>query len=174
MTSRIIKLNRTSLLNENPNLLSNFLAKIEIGDIRRNGCWNWTGATLSYKRGKTLPYGEFKCKVEGVRKVLVAHRLSYALQNGRCHAPQIRHLCGNPTCVNPSHLAEGNAKLNSWDEPAEIIPHEYLWEGWEQPEYNWWFTEQLTDYGNQICWDLDDITTRFKQFNRAVQRYIAT
>lgn len=45
-----------------------------------------------------------------------AHRFSWFLHKGPvADGVLIRHLCNNPPCVNPAHLAEGDCLENSAD-----------------------------------------------------------
>jgi len=75
-------------------------AKIAPAD---SGCWEWTGY----------------CCVKGYGKVYstrgtLAHRVVYEALKGQI-APglQLDHLCRNRKCVNPCHLEEVTAKVNS-------------------------------------------------------------
>ena len=60
-------------------------------------CWEWLAGCN--KQG----YGKIRYKGFHVR----AHRLAYACANGACPGGDnvtIDHKCGNPACINPSHL----------------------------------------------------------------------
>lgn len=66
-----------------------------------DACWTWTrGHRVSYKNQTFSP-----------------HRLSLFLvdPNPSWQHLQVRHLCGNSKCVNPSHLKWGNAYENASD-----------------------------------------------------------
>lgn len=70
------------------------------------GCWLWTGAY----GGNGYPSFSYK------GKATKASRLSYLFFNeeineGNC----IRHICHNPSCVNPNHLLQGTQKDNMQD-----------------------------------------------------------
>jgi HNH endonuclease len=73
-------------------------------------CWEWIGA--KYRNG----YGHFRRKVQGVWKMVKAHRYSYEFYNktdplNYC----VLHKCDNPSCVNPDHLFLGTHKDNTLD-----------------------------------------------------------
>jgi DNA-binding CsgD family transcriptional regulator len=73
------------------------------------GCRFWIGAFT----GKgAMRYGILNW---GKKRVL-AHRLQYARQHGRIpKGLVVRHLCHQPRCVEPSHLAIGTHRDNSAD-----------------------------------------------------------
>nr|DAZ39094.1 MAG TPA: homing endonuclease [Caudoviricetes sp.] len=58
-------------------------------------CWTWQAGTNSQGYGKMRLRG----------KIVLAHRLAYALAYGECPAGlQTDHICHNTLCVNPAHL----------------------------------------------------------------------
>lgn len=72
-----------------------------------NGCWVWTGQThgfgYGYVRGPDL-------------KKARAHRLSYEMAKGAIpDGFVVRHMCDNPSCVNPAHLEVGTMADNIQD-----------------------------------------------------------
>ncbi len=71
-------------------------------------CINWFGRVEG-------GYGRL-----GKRKL--AHRAAWEDANQACLLPFpkaiVRHLCNNPLCVNPKHLAAGSAKENAADRTA--------------------------------------------------------
>lgn len=68
-------------------------------------CWEWTGASSG--RG----YGVLR--VEG--KNIYSHRLSYELHNGKIpEGNYIDHICGNKSCVRPSHLQSVTPRENTY------------------------------------------------------------
>lgn len=71
------------------------------------GCFNWTGRTISRRNvGKLLPYGSFAVYVNGRRKIVGAHRVSYAIFKGPIpEGLEVTHECDNARCINPEHLA---------------------------------------------------------------------
>lgn len=69
-------------------------------------CWEWAGAQNG------AGYGQLTWR----RRRHLAHRLSWALANGRWPGDlQVMHSCDNPGCVNPAHLRLGSAKENMVD-----------------------------------------------------------
>lgn len=75
-----------------------------------HGCWEWRGSKT--KEG----YGQSRLSVEGTPKTYFAHRLIYELTYGvDITGKVIRHVCNNPTCVNPKHLRVGDHRLNVRD-----------------------------------------------------------
>lgn len=71
-----------------------------------NTCWEWLGR--KDKKG----YG-------GFGKNSVAYRYSFEyFKRPRAKGKVIRHLCNNPSCVNPSHLEEGTYLENTNDRKA--------------------------------------------------------
>lgn len=67
-------------------------------EVRRNGCWQWTGARTGDKRN----YAAFQ---EGTRKTVRAHRWAYEHWVGPIPKGLVLdHLCRNTLCVNPEHL----------------------------------------------------------------------
>lgn len=69
-----------------------------------SGCWEWTACRLP--RG----YGYIATPYEGL-----AHRFSALIHGLDMSKPVVRHLCNNPCCVNPAHLATGTQKENIED-----------------------------------------------------------
>lgn len=77
--------------------IKRFWSKVAVGEL--NECWEWQ----AYKT--PAGYGDFGigCEIER------AHRVSWMISNNSGIPPGlvIRHLCNNPSCVNPAHLALG-------------------------------------------------------------------
>lgn len=72
------------------------------------GCWEWTRALNADGYGNGLYH-------EG--KQIRAHRVAFLVSMGALpptHEP-IRHLCSNPACCRPNHLAVGTALENAQD-----------------------------------------------------------
>jgi len=72
-----------------------------------NGCWLWTGVKI--KDG----YGMLS--VKGHR--ILSHRFALTLHLKRQITPglEVRHMCHNPSCINPEHLEEGTHVQNMND-----------------------------------------------------------
>jgi hypothetical protein len=68
-------------------------------------CWNWIA-------GKIKGYGTLNMG----GKPHKAHRVSYILTHGAIsHNLLVRHVCDNPSCVNPNHLILGTNADNTRD-----------------------------------------------------------
>lgn len=76
--------------------------------VRMDGdCWEWTAARTP------LGYG---VAVAENRRITKAHRLSWELAVGAIPPGlYVLHLCDNPPCVRPSHLALGTQATNMAD-----------------------------------------------------------
>jgi hypothetical protein len=89
--------------------LADYLGRLLDKSGGANACW----PIKPVRRHKNMGHGFFKHK----EKCYAAHRLAYALANGldywtiptRMH---VRHICDNPPCCNPAHLALGTAQDN--------------------------------------------------------------
>lgn len=79
-------------------------------NIEKNDCWIITSHSTD-KNG----YAYVRREIRGVI-VKKAHRASYMYYNGDLNADElVRHLCNNPSCVNPNHLAKGSHQDNMND-----------------------------------------------------------
>ena len=76
-----------------------FWAKVE----RRpdNGCWEWKGSS------DLSGYGIVRLD----RRLQKAHRVAWLLATVQRPGLRLRHLCGNPRCVRPDHLAPSAGSL---------------------------------------------------------------
>lgn len=85
-------------------------------------CWLWVG----YKHSQ----GYGRLKING--KMVLAHRVAYALSQGDPGELDVLHSCDNPACVNPDHLSLGTHQDNMDDMNAKgrhgsvIIPDEVV------------------------------------------------
>jgi hypothetical protein len=71
----------------------------------QDGCWIWKGYLCSPKK----IYGLTSSRLDGKKKKILAHRLSYRLFNGDIpHGSCVLHTCDIPLCVNPDHLWIGS------------------------------------------------------------------
>lgn len=71
-------------------------------------CWPWEGAVNKDGYG-SLRIAQMKTDVR-------AHRIAYAIAHGLpAQGIVIMHLCDNPKCCNPAHLAQGLQKDNMRD-----------------------------------------------------------
>ena len=73
---------------------------------KSDGCWLWDAST------KGNGYGQFR--IDG--KTKWAHRVAYELAVGDIpDGMHVMHLCDNPLCCRPDHLAVGTRKQNMED-----------------------------------------------------------
>lgn len=95
-----------------PERESFFWEKVE--KVEDDKCWKWLGSPQFDRKGKPA-YGKFRI-ADG--EIEWAHRVMYFLIYGNLPAnkPLVRHTCRNKMCVNPRHLAAGDAKDNLQDE----------------------------------------------------------
>lgn len=68
-------------------------------------CWLWSGRPSRYG------YGELRF----AGKTLKAHRVSFAIANGREATAGVCHHCDTRLCVNPAHLFDGDQLANMRD-----------------------------------------------------------
>ena len=82
--------------------------------VNDNGCWVW--------KWSVHPKGYATVRVNG--RTRKAHRVAYELVNDPIPEGQIiRHLCGNPSCLNPDHLRVGTPADNMRDMVAAGNQH---------------------------------------------------
>jgi hypothetical protein len=81
--------------------------------VEPSGCWAWTA-------GKDVDgYGRYNISTgPGKWTNVAAHRFSWLIANQHkwpTDKPVARHLCNNPSCVNPAHIEPGTQKENAQD-----------------------------------------------------------
>lgn len=75
-------------------------------------CWEWQGSLLQDG------YGQFSVPVEDKHKLKMPHNYAWILSGGQLppHGFMLHHICHNPACVNPDHLAvvtrRGHSRLH--------------------------------------------------------------
>ncbi len=78
-------------------------------------CWLWT-AGLTDNGSISHRYGKFNVTRDGQRRTVRAHRYVWEMVNGPIPKDMVvMHLCDNPKCVNPVHLAIGTHQENMDD-----------------------------------------------------------
>lgn len=99
---------RFSRLNR-PDLAEKMDALVELDPV--TGCWNWSRGVNAEGYGYGLYFDGKQTR---------AHRVAYLVTHGYLPPSDVFvcHLCNNPSCCNPAHLAEGTAWDNSQDATA--------------------------------------------------------
>lgn len=89
-----------------PDLAEKMDARVTLDPI--TGCWNWNRGVNAEGYGNGI-------YVDG--KQTRAHRVSYLVSNGYLPPSDvfICHLCSNPSCCRPDHLAPGTPRDNMQD-----------------------------------------------------------
>lgn len=81
--------------------MSSFMSKVDTS----GECWTWLGST------NNKGYGTFQ---DGSPKGIGAHRWMHGAMSGE-RPSVVRHKCGNPSCVKPTHLMSGTQVDNMRD-----------------------------------------------------------
>ncbi len=81
------------------------------------GCWVWENSKWS-----TDNRGCGMIKFPHRRDSIAAYRVMFLLFNDMIWGePQVRHLCGNPKCINPQHLSCGDTEDNGLDRKFHTV-----------------------------------------------------
>jgi hypothetical protein len=73
-------------------------------------CWDWPKS-----KNVQSGYGQLSTWIDGKRKLLTAHVVSYRAHNGPTEGLFVCHSCDNPACFSPSHLFLGTQLDNMTD-----------------------------------------------------------
>ena len=98
-------------------------------------CWVYRNANISNGYAHmSLGYDPFTKQRYQKRRIEYAHRIAWALSNGRWPEDNmvIRHTCDTSACCNPKHLIEGTQKQNvedrsersDWQSTRKLTPEQ--------------------------------------------------
>jgi hypothetical protein len=83
----------------------------------KDDCWDWT-ASLNHSGYGKFGISSYETKIFGVKNSgpIGAHRVAFYLANGTIdNNLMVLHSCDRPSCCNPNHLRQGDAKDNGED-----------------------------------------------------------
>lgn len=90
--------------------------RLREGRSEPGACWNWQGPM------KGDGYGLISGNCGGIKRLLRAHRVAYALYHRQVQPDAIIcHRCNNRRCVNPAHLYAGDPVDNSFERMAAKV-----------------------------------------------------
>ncbi len=135
--------------------INKFWSKVKIINDD-NSCWLWTGATKDKTQENSYGVINIGHKQTGKRSTVLAHRISWVIENKKEPDGVIDHQCFNRRCVRPSHL-----KDMTWSENAGRHEQQFLPEcknGHKKTKEN----TKLNNNGHKICMDCVRVKDRLR------------
>jgi len=87
--------------------ISKFWARV----VKSDGCWEWQGYKDKSGYGKVQVGDDWRKN----GRLVLTHRLSFAINFHQPLDSLVLHKCDNPSCVRPDHLFLGNQQENIKD-----------------------------------------------------------